>query len=84
VTRLWPAGVPIAVRHNPHLEPQSFRWQGREYRVGRIAKRWRLDQGWWRQRIWREYFKLTTIDGLLVIIYLDLIEREWYLQRVYD
>ncbi|MCG3212644.1 MAG: hypothetical protein FOGNACKC_06314 [Anaerolineae bacterium] len=84
MTHLWPAGVPIAVRHNPGLEPQAFRWQEREYRVQAIAKRWRLDQSWWQQRVWREYFKLTTSDGLLVIIYLDLLTGQWYLQRLYD
>lgn len=84
MTHLWPAGVPITMQHNEQLEPQRFIWQGQTHRVQTIAKRWRLDQGWWRQRVWREYFKLTTTDGLLVIIYLDLSGGGWYLQRVYD
>ncbi|MCB0209356.1 MAG: hypothetical protein KDJ52_08505 [Anaerolineae bacterium] len=49
-----------------------------------VAKRWRVDQDWWRGRIWREYFKLTTKTGLLVIIYRDLLTGEWFLQRLYD
>ena len=84
MTRLWPAGEPIAVRHNDLLEPCSFDWRGRRCRVERIAKRWRLDQGWWQRRIRREYFKLTTREGLLVVIYYDWIGGTWYLQRIYD
>ena len=84
MTLLWPTDVPILVQHNSLLEPQYFEWQGQRYRVRHIAKRWRLDEGWWEQRIWREYFKLTTRDGLLVIIFRDLITGQWYLQRLYD
>jgi hypothetical protein len=32
----------------------------------------------------RDYFKLTTTTGLLVIIYHDLIHDAWFLQRLYD
>ena len=52
--------------------------------VQAVAKRWRVDQEWWQARIWREYFKLTTKTGLLVIIYRDLLTGDWYLQRLYD
>lgn len=84
MTLLWPAGVPILVQYTPLLEPQRFEWQGQRYQVQAIAKRWRVDQAWWQERIWREYFKLTTRDGLLVILYQDLLTGQWYLQRVYD
>jgi hypothetical protein len=49
-----------------------------------IAKRWRVDVDWWRGRVWREYFKLTTHTGLLVILYRDVLTGRWYLQRLYD
>jgi hypothetical protein len=49
-----------------------------------IAKRWRVDQRWWQQWIWREYFKLHTDSGLLVILYKDMTNGTWYLQRLYD
>ena len=49
-----------------------------------IAKRWRVDVDWWRVRVWREYFKLATGTGLLVVIYRDLLSGGWYLQRLYD
>ena len=40
--------------------------------------------GWWRRRVWREYFTLTTHTGLLVLIYHDVRDDSWRLQRVYD
>jgi len=84
MTHLWPEGEPIAVVSDADGTPRSFEWQGRTHSVTGTAKRWRVDEGWWRQRVWREYFKLYTHTGLLVIIYRDLLTGQWYLQRLYD
>lgn len=84
MTRLWPQGEPITVQHDEQLAPRSFIWQGRRHPVQQIAKRWRVDQDWWRGRIWREYFKVATGSGLLVVLYRDFLSGEWFLQRVYD
>jgi hypothetical protein len=35
-------------------------------------------------RVWREYFRLVTVSGLLVDVYRDMAGEGWYLQRVYD
>jgi hypothetical protein len=70
----------VATRRTPrrlHLARQTHTVQG-------IAKRWRVDVEWWRKRIWREYFKLYTHTGLLVVLYRDLLTGQWYLQRLYD
>lgn len=84
MTRLWPEGIPITVQSNALATPLTFTWAGSTHRVQRVAKRWRVDQEWWQRRIWREYFKVTTQTGLLVIIYRDLLTGQWYLQRLYD
>jgi len=84
MTHLWPNGEPIAVVSDADGTPCSFEWQGRAHPVTGISKRWRVDNGWWRVRIWREYFKLETETGLLVIVYRDLLTDQWYLQRLYD
>ena len=84
MTRLWAGGTSITVQHDSLLVPQGFIWQGQTHRVQQISKRWRIDQQWWEQRIWREYFKMTTQTDLLVIIYRDLLTGQWYLQRLYD
>ncbi|MCB0173633.1 MAG: hypothetical protein KDJ97_24150 [Anaerolineae bacterium] len=84
MTRLWPEGEIISVVSDPTYTPQSFTWQGRVHPVQQVAKRWRLDMDWWEQHIWREYFKLTTATGLMVVIYYDWLTATWYLQRLYD
>jgi hypothetical protein len=84
MTRLWPKGQPIDVVSDEDETPRAFEWEGRTHRVTGISKRWRVDTGWWRLRVWREHFKLETDTGLLVIIYRDLLADEWYLQRLYD
>ena len=84
MTYLWAAGHPITVWSDTLATPQRFNWQRQTHQVAAITKRWRIDQAWWQQRVWREYFKLSTQSGLLVIIYRDLLTGQWYLQRLYD
>lgn len=84
MTRLWPAGEAIAVETDELGTPRCFTWRGRAHPVQGVARRWRVDVGWWRQRTWREYFTLVTTTGLLVLIYRDLATGRWYLQRLYD
>jgi hypothetical protein len=62
----------------------AFKWRGRSHRVVWLAKQWRMDWGWWRLRVWRDYYKLLTDTGLLVLVYQDLLDGKWYLQQVYD
>ncbi|GIK36980.1 MAG: hypothetical protein BroJett011_08130 [Chloroflexota bacterium] len=84
MTLLWPDGERITVESDAIAAPYAFTWQGQCHVVQEIAKRWRVDQGWWRKRVWREYFKLTTQTGLLVVIYRDVPTGAWFLQRLYD
>jgi hypothetical protein len=84
MTRLWLEGQPLTVMSDANRTPRSFEWQGRIHSVTGISKRWRVDNGQWRVRVWREYFRLEIDTGLLVIIYRDLLTDEWYLQRLYD
>ncbi len=84
MTRLWPNGEPVEARCTASGAPSAFSWQGRTHAVQGIAQRWRVDADWWQQRIWREYFRLYTRSGLLVVLYRDLLTGQWYLQRLYD
>jgi hypothetical protein len=84
MTRLWQNGATIQVRVDELGVPDSFTWQGRKHPVTRIVRTWIADDQWWRKRIWREYFKLTTKSQMLVIVYHDLVSDLWFLQRLYD
>ena len=74
----------IEVQFDGLYTPKVFIWNRQSHRVEQVANRWRVDVEWWHQRIWREYFKLTTHNGMLVVIYRDLLTQDWYLQRIYD
>jgi len=39
---------------------------------------------WWSVEAWREFYKVTTTDRILCVIYLDLQSGAWFLERLYD
>ena len=84
MTRLWPEGAPIEVMDDKEIFPQRLLWQGQTHTITEITRRWRIKSDWWDEPIWRDYFKLTTDTGLLLIIFHDLLGGQWYLQRLYD
>ena len=84
MTRLWPEGETITVVCDAGGRPEQFSWRGRTHRVTHVAHQWRADVGWWRERIWRAYYKVSTDSGLLVVIFQDLAGGDWFLQRLYD
>ena len=84
MTHFWLAGQLIVVNMDALWTPLQFTWDEQLHQVEDILDRWRIDQGWWRERVWREYFRLTTHTGLLAEIFHDLTTQYWYLQRLYD
>ncbi len=84
MTRLWPEGALIEVSGDSVMFPQRLLWQGQTHTISQITRRWRIKSDWWDVPIWRDYFKLTTDTGLLLIIFHDLLGGQWYLQRLYD
>lgn len=84
MTYLWTTGQPIKVTTGPDGAPRRFKQGETWHIVERVLDRWRVDEGWWEDRVWRSSFRLITRDGLLVVVYRDLLEKKWYLQRLYD
>ena len=98
MTRLWSNGdrwgIGLPIKMNTQYatgdasaiyeRPSLLTWQNQDHLVIEITKTWRVDIDWWRERVWRAYFKLRTDTGLLVIVYQDLLSGKWYLQRLYD
>lgn len=83
MTYLWFPAMRIEVILLDH-QPDQFLWNARLHRVRWITKQWRVDVEWWRMRVWRDYYKLVTDSGLLVIVYCDLLDHSWYLQQLFD
>lgn len=84
MTRLWPDGVLVRVAESSDGVPGRLIWAGQSHKVTEITRRWRVKSDWWRDAVWRDYFKLITDTGLLLILYHDLQTDEWFLQRLYD
>lgn len=83
MTYLWQPSTPIQMCLLDD-RPHHFLWYARLHRVQWIPRQWRVDMEWWRVRIWRDYYKLVTDSGLLVIVYHDLVTDDWYLQQLFD
>ena len=37
-----------------------------------------------RWRVWRDYLAVVTTDGLLCVLYYDMLDEGWYLAKLYD
>lgn len=84
MTRFWVSVVPVEVRLDAQGMPLSLRWEGRWHAVQELSNHWRVDWGAWRVRVWRDYYKILTRSGLLLVLYHDRIGEGWYVQRIYD
>lgn len=64
------AGRPVAVR------------VPRRQAVMTVDDRWRLDDEWWRaEAVARLYYNVLLASGQRLVLYKDLITREWYSQE---
>ena len=60
----------------------AISWAGRR-EVVEVCNRWRVEEGWWRQPIARDYFKVVG-EHWLALIYFDRVAGSWHLERLYD
>jgi hypothetical protein len=85
MSRFYGAGVPITVETDDAGQPCRVQWEGAAWMDVQVADSWRVDEDWWEGRVWREYFRCQIEPrGDVVLIYLNLRNRSWWLQRVYD
>jgi hypothetical protein len=73
---LWVPAQSVQVEISEHQEPQAFRWQDQRHPVQTILSHWRVDQGWWEERAWRDYFRILTSTGMVVEIYCNLLDGQ--------
>ena len=62
MTQFWLEGTPIKVWAEAGI-PKRLVWNETVYPVAEILNHWRIDLGWWRLRLCRDYFKLQTSPG---------------------
>lgn len=84
MTRWWSDGIAIEVELDGTGVPVHIRLPQRQAQVQWVAARWRLDERWWRQRIWRDYWQLVTVELQIVTVYHELPDGAWRLQRQLD
>jgi len=85
MTRLWPQGEAVEILGEQEI-PTGFVWQRMPHHILAICNRWRIHTRWWEpdKAVWREYLKVETDNGLLCLLYRDLVHGGWFLARVYD
>lgn len=87
MTRLFQPPQPIAVQRSFTTDkPMQFVWEKATYIVERVVQAWEVDTDWWEStgRVWRAYYAVLTTDGLMVVIYQDLLTEEYYVSKLYD
>lgn len=85
MTWFWADGLAVSVETTAQgTLPVALLWEAARHPVAALLLRWRVDTGWWETRVWRDYFRLHTTTGLLVVLYHDLAADRWLLERVYD
>lgn len=45
-----------------------------------------MDTDWWSDagRVWRRYLAATTMEGVFVVLFYDVLREGWFLEKVYD
>ena len=78
---------PPAIRvFAPAGTPTHIVWRGRRAPV-RVCNHWKLEYHWWKGKdgaVSREYYKLLTSSGAVLVVYQDLSDGVWYLERILD
>jgi hypothetical protein len=66
--------------------PDGFIWKNVSHQILEVCNRWRIHTRWWEpeEMVWRDYLKVITDQGLLCVIYRDLVRGGWFLYRIYD
>jgi len=86
MSRTWPSGHPILAQTDDAGRPVTFVLSEHRYRLLRIEQHWEVDTDWFSDagRVWRRYVAATTLEGVLVVLFYDVLREGWYLEKVYD
>ena len=86
MTRLFSEAETIQPRLDQLGRPSSFTWATRIHTIDHVIQRWEVDTEWWSElgRVNREYFAVTTREGMLCVLYFDHLDEQWRLEKIYD
>jgi hypothetical protein len=72
------APQPASVEADPRGTPAAVG----EMAVDTVREEWVVEDRWWTGRpLRRRYFELVLVDGRNVVVFRDLVDGGWYLQR---
>ncbi len=46
-----------------------------------VRETWRIDDEWWREPITRTYYEVLQEGGARVVLFLDHVTHEWWMQK---
>jgi len=46
-----------------------------------VRETWRIDDEWWREQITRTYYEVLLQGGARLVLFVDLVKQEWFVQR---
>ena len=49
--------------------------------IDALRESWRIDDEWWREPIMRSYYEVLLDGGGRVVIFLDHVRQEWWMQQ---
>jgi hypothetical protein len=84
MSKLFHEAITLEVQEDIQHRPTAFLYKGGREGVEEICEQWRVSQEWWKRAIDREYFRVSTVRGIVCEMYRDLLTGAWYLQRIYD
>jgi hypothetical protein len=74
---------PVRVECGVSGLPSTVCWHGRRQRVTAVLNRWRVEGRWWDEPVARDYVKLLTEDGSLLLLAHDHTAEIWHIRRIY-
>ncbi|MCY4072375.1 MAG: hypothetical protein OXG60_13850 [Chloroflexi bacterium] len=83
MTRLYKDARTLDVQTRDAI-PIAIQWRQAWHPIQHITLSWQMDVNWWHERIYRDYYKVLTQKGLVLVIYHDLLTDLWAIQRIYD
>jgi hypothetical protein len=76
-----PPPAVIQVTLGSQGSPRALIWHDRIHQVSAVYECWRERRRWWGIPVERNYYRLETTSGEVKLIFHDLRERQWLMER---